>query len=216
MVTRGAAGDHACGQARSQLAVALCLLREAAEAVAVVWSGSPYLQRRTRAQRQLCRTLDDLRAVSAKLAAADDRTQMQEFSRCLDEATHFAQPVPVARRGEPFGFAGDQGDVLCAAAGLVVSVQDQQAPGQQASGDDLAELLGVVQALAQGACELASGAGEPGGHQMDRVCDRLTAAAGHLQALPPPGPVPGTGSGRRLAVSRACHAVKGEPHDLPG
>jgi hypothetical protein len=196
MVTRAAAGDHACGPGRSQLAVALCLLREAAEAVAAVWCGSPYPQRRTRAQRQLCRTLDDLRAVSAQLAA---------------EATRFAQPGPVARRGEPFGFAGDHGDVLCAAAGLVVSVQDQQAPGQPASGDDLAELLGVVQALAQGACELAGGAGEPGGHQMDRVCDRLTAAAGHLQALPPPGPVPGTGSGRRLAVSRACHAVKEEP-----
>ena len=202
MVTRAASGDHACAQARSQLSVALHLLREAAEAIAAVWSGSPHLQRRTRAQRQLCRTLDDLRAVTAKLAAADDRTQMQEFSRCLDEATHLAQPVPAARRGEPFGFAGDHGDVLCAAAGLVVSVQDQQAPGQQASADDLAELLGVVQALAQGAGELASSAGEPGGRQMDSVCDRLTAAAGHLQALPPLNPGPEDRKRHPVAGSR--------------
>jgi hypothetical protein len=184
VITGIAAGDHS-----GQMTLAFRLLREAAEAAAVVWSGAPYLQRRRRARRQLCQTLDDLRTVSAELAAADQRSQLQEFSRCMAQAWRIAQATSGAMRGEPSGSSGDHGDVLRAAARLVVAVRKQQAPGQQAPAADIIELLGAVQALTQCACELADGTAEPVVSRLYSVCDRLIEAADHLQTLPQGGSV---------------------------
>ena len=177
VITGMAAGDQS-----GQMTVAFRLLREAAEAAAVVWSESPYLGRGSRARRQLCRTLDHLRTVSAELAAADQRSELQEFSRCMAQAWQIAQAMSGTLRGEP---SGSSGDVLCAAASLVVAVGKRQAPRQQASAADLAELLGAVQALTQCACELADGTGEPVVSRLYSVCDRLIEAADHLQSLLP-------------------------------
>lgn len=171
---RVSTADHS-----GQMTVAFRLLREAAEAAAVAWSESSHLQR-GRARRQFCRTLDSLRTLSGELAAADQRSELQEFSRCMAQAWRIAQATPGAVRAEPFGSSGD---VLCAAAGLVVAVWKRQAPGQQASADDIGELLGAVQALTQCACELADGTGEPVVSRLYSVCDRLIEAADHLQTL---------------------------------
>lgn len=163
--------------------MAFRLLREAAEAAAVAWSE---LQPRGRARRQLCQTLDDVRTVSAELAAADQRSQLQEFSRCMAQAWRIAQAASGPMKGEP---SGSSGDVLCAAARLVVAVRKQQAPSQQASAADITELLGAVQALTQCACELAEGTREPVVSRLYSVCDRLIEAADHLQTLPQGGSI---------------------------
>jgi hypothetical protein len=167
------------GDQSGQMTLAFRLLREAAEAAAVAWSESSHLQR-GRARRQLCRTLDGLRTFSAELAAIDQRSELQEFVRCMAQAWRIAQATSGGARGESFGSSGD---VLCAAAGLVVAVRRRQAPGQQASAGDITELLGAVQALTQCACELADGTGEPVVSRLYSVCDRLIEAADHLQTL---------------------------------
>ncbi len=162
-------------QAQYQMSVAFRLLRQAAEAAAVVWSGPLYPQSRDRAQRQLRQVLDDLRAFSVGLAAVDDRNQLQEFSRCLDEAWRYAEAMPAAG-GEL------EGDFLCSAARHVIGVRKQQAQLPRTPDAGLAELLGAVQALAEIAGELAAGTDDLSARQLGSVRDSLNAAADHLRA----------------------------------
>jgi len=204
MMTGGAPADYASGPPQYGMPVAFRLLREAAEAAAAVWAGPLYPQSRDRAQRQLGRALGDLCAVVAKLAAADRRPQLIEFSRSLDQARRDAEAMPVADAGEPDGSRGEHGDVLRAAARHVIGVWKQQEPRPRTPDADIAELLGAVQALADAAKELARGAGEPAASQLGGVRDGLTAATGHLRAVLPPGPAPGAEIRRRSQRPARC------------
>jgi len=162
-------------QAQHRMSVAFHLLREAAEAAAILWSGPLYPQSKERAQRQLYQTLNDLRAFSAELAPADNRPQLQEFSRCLDEAWRYVEAAPVA---------DDEldGDVLFSAARHVTWVWKQQEPPPRTPDADLAELAGAVQALADIAGGLAASADDLSARQLGSVRDSLNAAADHLRA----------------------------------
>jgi len=105
MVT-GSAARGCGGQPQYRMPPAFRLLREAAEAAAIIWSGPLYPQARERAQRQLRRALGDLRAVSTELAAADRRPELHAFSHCLDSAAgHLRAVLPPQLQPPPAGTA---------------------------------------------------------------------------------------------------------------
>jgi hypothetical protein len=186
MTTSGTTGDRASGESRYRMSAAFRLLREAAEAAAVVWSGPLHPQPRDRALHQLGLALGDLRAVGVELAAADRRPQLHEFSRSLDEAWRCAETLPDDATEEP-------GDVLRDAARHVADVWRRQAPAGKTPDADLAELLGAFEALAEMARELADGAGGSVARQSGNICDWLNAAADQLRSVLPPA-APGSGT----------------------
>ncbi len=170
--------------------MAFRLLREAAEAAAIAWSGPLYPQAAERARCRLSRSLGDLSALCAELAAADGRPELRQFSRCLDAARRCTEALPAVAGSEPGGISGEHGDVLYAAACHVAVVRGQQAPTSPMAEAVITELIGAVQAQASAAGELAGGAGEPARLQLENVRSCLSAAAGYLRAArlhrPPP------------------------------
>jgi len=207
MVTGSPAGDRASGQPQDPLPVALRLLREAAEAAASWWSRPLYPRARKRAQRQLCRAVGDLRAVSAALATADHRAELREFSRRLDQAWRCADVLLTIGNGEPDDVRSEHGDVVRAAARHVIGVQ-QQAPVPRMPDAGLADLLATVRAMADVTGELAGSGDESSARQLRRVRGHLTAATGHLHAVPASHPeLPE--AGKRLPMLRVTRPYRG-------